>query len=89
MPREKDTRRVSKCRKWIWLENQMDHCDLTAEWLYLEFSYEYALQTFASWQQEFAEGQRDGRWKCLIATEHGQLPGDASLASNDLSELGA
>ncbi|WP_053151834.1 GNAT family N-acetyltransferase [Pseudomonas sp. Pf153] len=69
-----------------WLENQMDQCNLMAEWLYREFSHEYAQQSLDSWQQEFAEGQRDGRWKCLIATENGQLLGGASLASDDLPE---
>jgi GNAT superfamily N-acetyltransferase len=69
-----------------WLSNHMDKCDLMAEWLYQEFSYEFAQQTLPSWQQEFSAGQRDGRWKCLIAMESGQLLGGASLADNDLPE---
>ncbi|MBU6956994.1 GNAT family N-acetyltransferase [Pseudomonas sp. CVAP len=69
-----------------WLDTQMDMCDVMAEWLYREFSYEFAQQSLSSWQQEFSDGQRDGRWKCLIATERGQLLGGATLASNDLSD---
>jgi GNAT superfamily N-acetyltransferase len=68
-----------------WLEKQMDKCDTMAEWLYRQFSYEYAEQSLSDWQHEFAEGQLDGRWKSLIATEHGQLLGGAALASADLS----
>ncbi|MBT2338690.1 MULTISPECIES: GNAT family N-acetyltransferase [Pseudomonas] len=67
-----------------WLEKQMDKCDLMAEWLYREFSYEFAQQSLTHWQHEFSTGQGDGSWKCLIATEQGQLLGGASLASNDL-----
>lgn len=63
-----------------WLENHMDKCSLMAEWLYGEFSYEFAQQSLASWQQEFSDGQHDGRWKCLIATQEGQLLGGAALA---------
>ncbi len=69
-----------------WLDNQMDKCGLMAEWIYREFSYEFAQQSLSSWQQEFAEGQRDGSWKCLIATEQDQLLGGATLASSDLSD---
>ncbi|MFK8328446.1 GNAT family N-acetyltransferase [Pseudomonas sp. BJa5] len=69
-----------------WLDTQMDQCGVMAEWLYQEFRYEFAQQSLSSWQQEFADGQRDGRWKCLIATERGELLGGASLASNDLAD---
>ncbi|WP_445577108.1 N-acetyltransferase [Pseudomonas sp. E141] len=69
-----------------WLENHMDKCDQMAEWLHQEFSYEFAQQSLASWQQEFAAGQRDGHWKCLIATEQDQLLGGVSLASDDLPD---
>lgn len=69
-----------------WLTNHMDKSDQMAEWLHREFSYEFAQQSLASWQQEFAAGQHDGRWKCLIAMEHDQLLGGASLASHDLPD---
>ncbi|MFL6610379.1 MAG: GNAT family N-acetyltransferase [Pseudomonas sp.] len=69
-----------------WLVNHMDKCNLMAEWLYREFTYEFAHQSFGHWQQEFSAGQRDGRWKCLIALEHDQLLGGASLANDDLPE---
>ncbi|MDX9668333.1 GNAT family N-acetyltransferase [Pseudomonas sp. P5_152] len=69
-----------------WLDNQMDKCGVMAEWIYREFSYEFAQQSLSSWQREFSDGQRDGRWKCLIATERGQLLGGASLASSDLAD---
>ncbi|MFK0089709.1 GNAT family N-acetyltransferase [Pseudomonas sp. NPDC090755] len=69
-----------------WLDTQMDQCGVMAEWLYRAFSYEFAQQSLSSWQQEFADGQRDGRWKCLIAMEGGQLLGGATLASDDLSD---
>ncbi|QTH13642.1 GNAT family N-acetyltransferase [Pseudomonas corrugata] len=69
-----------------WLSHHMDKCDLMAEWLYQEFSYEFTQQSLASWQHEFSAGQHDGRWKCLIATEQGQLLGGASLADNDLPD---
>ncbi|GAB7532751.1 GNAT family N-acetyltransferase [Pseudomonas sp. 3A(2025)] len=69
-----------------WLVKHMDQCDVMAEWLYQAFSHEYAQQSLSSWQQEFAEGQCDGNWSCLIAMEHGQLLGGATLASNDLPD---
>lgn len=28
-----------------WLDKQMDKCDVMAEWLYREFSYEFAQQS--------------------------------------------
>lgn len=69
-----------------WLDKQMDKCDLMAEWLYREFGYEFAQQSLSNWQHEFADGQRNGNWKCLIATERDQLLGGATLARNDLSD---
>ncbi|AMZ74166.1 MULTISPECIES: GNAT family N-acetyltransferase [Pseudomonas] len=69
-----------------WLDSHMEKCDQMAEWLYREFNHEYAEQSLDSWQQEFAAGQGDGRWKCLVAMEHDQLLGGASLASNDLPD---
>lgn len=52
----------------------------------LQFAYEYAGQTLPDWQCEFAEGQRNGEWQCLIAIEHGQWLGGAALARDDLPE---
>lgn len=69
-----------------WLLNHMDKCNLMAEWLYREFTYEFAHQSLGHWQEEFSAGQRDGRWKCLVALEHDQLLGGASLANDDLPE---
>lgn len=69
-----------------WLENQMGYCDLMAEWIYEEFVYEFKDQPLANWQQEYSDGQRNGQWKCLIATEKGQLLGGASLATRDLDD---
>ncbi|ARU89441.1 GNAT family N-acetyltransferase [Pseudomonas sp. M30-35] len=68
-----------------WLENQMHHCDTMAERLYRQFSYEYAGQSLAQWQQEFAAGQFDGSWKSLIVTDGDRLLGGAALAQDDLS----
>ena len=56
-----------------WLDKQMGKCGVMAEWLYREFSYEFTQQSLSSWKHEFSEGQRDGSWKCLIATEPDQL----------------
>lgn len=69
-----------------WLDQQMVHCDTFAERLYRQFAYEYGDQSLADWQREFAEGQRNGEWKCLIATDNGQLLGGAALARDDLAE---
>lgn len=69
-----------------WLETQMNHCDTMAQWLYRQFSYEFAGQSLEDWQHEFCAGQHDGNWKCLIATEHDRLLGGATLAAADLSE---
>ena len=68
-----------------WLDRHMDKCNEMAQWIHQEFSYEYAHQPLASWQQEFWAGQQDGRWKCLVAMRGDQLLGGAALASNDLA----
>ena len=71
---------------FTWLDPSMEHCAAFAERVYHQFAYEYAQQSLADWQREFAEGQRNGEWRCLIATEHGQLLGGAALARDDLPE---
>lgn len=58
-----------------WLDRHMDKCNEMAQWIHQEFSYEYAHQPLASWQQEFSAGQQDGRWKCLVAMRGDQLLG--------------
>ena len=70
----------------VWLEDHMQHSDSVAERLYRQFAYEYADQTLQQWQQTFAEGQSDGRWKCLIALDQGRLSGCAALARDDLAQ---
>lgn len=69
-----------------WLENHMDHCNTMAKWVHQHFSYEFEPQSLEDWQREFADGQRTGRWKCLIALDQGQLLGGAALATDDLAE---
>ena len=69
-----------------WLDQHMDQCATMAEWLYRQFSYEYARQSLPDWQREFADGQRDGSWKSLIVLDRGQLLGGAALASDDLPD---
>nr|WP_314871640.1 GNAT family N-acetyltransferase [uncultured Pseudomonas sp.] len=69
-----------------WLEQHMHHCADMAQRLHQQFSYEYATQPLADWQAEFAEGQRNGDWKCLVALEQGRLLGGACLATADLPE---
>ena len=69
-----------------WLAGQMDKCAEMAEWVYHEFSYEFADQTLDEWQRSFAAGQSDGSWTSLIATENGHLLGGATLAVSDLPE---
>lgn len=69
-----------------WLEQHMNHCDTLSAWLHRQFSYEFAQQPLADWQREFADGQHDGHWKCLIALEHDQLLGGAALATADLPD---
>lgn len=41
-----------------WLIEHMDKCNQMAEWLYWQFSYEFAQQSLAGWQEEFSAGQR-------------------------------
>ncbi len=69
-----------------WLINHMNHSDTMAQWLHRQFNYEFAQQSLADWQAEFAEGQSNKEWKCLIALEDGQLLGGAAFADNDLSD---
>ncbi|OEO25565.1 GNAT family N-acetyltransferase [Pseudomonas sp. J237] len=69
-----------------WLVSHMQHSDRLAQWLYEQFSYEYAGQSLDEWQAEFADGQTNGDWLTLIAHEHGQLLGSAALATNDLQQ---
>ncbi|MBM3108102.1 MULTISPECIES: GNAT family N-acetyltransferase [Pseudomonas] len=78
-------------RHFDWLKNHMSHCDTFAQWVHHQFEYEFKDQPLADWQQEFAEGQSNGQWQCLIALDHDQLLGGAALAAHDLStrpELG-
>lgn len=70
----------------VWLEDHMHHSDCVAERLYRQFAYEYANHTLAQWQQEFAEGQADGRFKCLIALDQEHMLGCAALARDDLAQ---
>lgn len=67
-----------------WLRNAMRYSGLYAQWLHEQFTYEFFDQPLESWQREFAEGQHNGDWQCLIASEHGQLLGGACLANKDL-----
>lgn len=69
-----------------WLAHHMHHCQTYAAWLYRQFQYEYASQSLAEWQAEFAEGQLNGRWPCLIALNDDQLLGGAALAKDDLPD---
>lgn len=69
-----------------WLEHHMQHCDTLAQWLHRQFHYEYADTPLPDWQREFAEGQRSGQWKCLIALDGEQLLGSAALAADDLPQ---
>jgi N-acetylglutamate synthase-like GNAT family acetyltransferase len=68
-----------------WLANHLEHSDTFASWIHQQFHYEYADQPLAEWQREFAEGQANGDWKCLIALDHDQLVGGAALARADLA----
>lgn len=69
-----------------WLINHMHLSDTMAQWLHRQFTYEFAQQSLAEWQHEFAEGQYNDEWKCLIALENGQLLGGAAFTDNDLSD---
>ncbi|MCG8291836.1 GNAT family N-acetyltransferase [Pseudomonas entomophila] len=69
-----------------WLEHQMAHCDTLAQWLHQQFHYEFQDFPLPAWQREFAEGQRNGKWKCLVALDGDRLLGSAALAVDDLPE---
>lgn len=69
-----------------WLENHMSYSDTMAKWLHRQFSYEFTEQPLTDWQREFAEGQSNGNWKCLIALDAGELLGGAALAKDDHPE---
>ncbi len=62
----------------------MEHYATMAAWLYEQFSYEYADQSLAQWQQEFAAGQHNGDWPSVVAIDDGTLLGGAALAKGDL-----
>ena len=67
-----------------WLASHMQHSDTYAAWIHQQFEYEYAHQPLAQWQREFAEGQSNGDWSCLIALDGDRLVGGAALARDDL-----
>jgi len=67
-----------------WLANHMNHCNAFAQWIHQQFTYEFDGIDLSRWQHEFAEGQGNGDWQCLIALEQGQLLGGAALAAQDL-----
>ncbi|MGY2440068.1 GNAT family N-acetyltransferase [Pseudomonas fluorescens] len=69
-----------------WLADHMQHSDTYAEWIHRQFHYEYAHQPLAEWQREFAEGQTNGDWRCLIALDGERLLGGAALARADLAQ---
>ncbi|TWC44312.1 acetyltransferase (GNAT) family protein [Pseudomonas sp. SJZ080] len=69
-----------------WLADHPQHSDTFAAWIHRQFRYEYAEQPLLDWQREFAEGQINGDWKCLIALEGDQLKGGAALAKADLAQ---
>ncbi|WP_445178846.1 GNAT family N-acetyltransferase [Pseudomonas sp. McL0111] len=68
-----------------WLAQHMQHSDTYAEWIHRQFHYEYAHQPLTEWQAEFAQGQSNGNWPCLIALDDGRLLGGAALAREDLA----
>lgn len=68
-----------------WLAHHMQHSDRYAEWIHQQFHYEYAHQPLADWQREFAQGQSNGEWSCLIALDGERLVGGAALARDDLA----
>lgn len=75
----------------VWLVHHPQHSDIFAAWIHRQFHYEYAEQPLPDWQREFAAGQTNGDWKCLIALDGDQLLGGAALAKADLAhrpELG-
>ncbi|SDT26874.1 Acetyltransferase (GNAT) family protein [Pseudomonas sp. Z003-0.4C(8344-21)] len=70
----------------VWLADHLHHSDRYAEWIHSQFSYEYAHQPLADWQSEFAEGQSNGDWPCLVVLDDQQLIGGAALARTDLAQ---
>jgi GNAT superfamily N-acetyltransferase len=68
-----------------WLARHIQHSDAYAEWIHRQFHYEYAHQSLSDWQLEFAEGQANGDWLCLIAMDGERLLGGAALAREDLA----
>ena len=68
-----------------WLARHLQHSDRYAAWIHEQFHYEYAHQPLAEWQREFAEGQSNGDWSCLIALDGDALVGGAALARDDLA----
>ncbi|MHC8314768.1 GNAT family N-acetyltransferase [Pseudomonas sp. LB3P31] len=72
--------------RFDWLANHPRHSDTFAAWIHQQFTYEYADQPLAEWQREFAEGQVNGDWQCLIAQDEQQLLGGAALARADLAQ---
>ena len=68
-----------------WLVDHPQHSDTYAEWIHRQFAYEYAEQPLADWQREFAAGQDNGDWSCLIALDGERLLGGAALARADLA----
>ncbi|MBC3483766.1 GNAT family N-acetyltransferase [Pseudomonas sp. SWRI77] len=67
-----------------WLENHMNHCDTFAQWIHQQFQYEFEDIDLAQWQLDFAQGQGNGQWQCLVALDQGHLLGGAALAKEDL-----
>jgi hypothetical protein len=55
-----------------WLAHHMHHSDTFASWIHQQFDYEYADQPLPRWQREFADGQTNGHWQCLIAQDVAQ-----------------
>ncbi len=70
----------------IWLADQMQHSDTFAAWIHQHFYYEYAEQPLIDWQLEFARGQANEQWMCLIALDGDRLLGGAALARSDLAQ---
>lgn len=68
-----------------WLADHLQHSDTYAAWIHQQFAYEYAAQPLAEWQREFADGQTNGDWPCLIALDGERLLGGAALARADLA----
>ncbi|PKA68543.1 MULTISPECIES: GNAT family N-acetyltransferase [Pseudomonas] len=69
-----------------WLSQCMQHSDTYAAWIHQQFDYEYAHQPLSEWQREFAEGQSNGDWSCLVALDGERLVGGAALARDDLAQ---